>query len=120
MEHDSGGGLGTHLADKRGRSGRKDRAVRQEIRISPKALSKRNVRHLRQMASGAAHVNAMWLFPLELLMTLRRGKLLRFVSLTPPGGFLLASIMRSNPKTPNRTEPKRECIKNLLPVVNSP
>ena len=55
--HDSGEGLGTHLADRRGRSGRKDRAVRPEIRISSEALSKGIVRDFRQMATAAAEVN---------------------------------------------------------------
>jgi len=51
LEHDSGGGLGTDLADKRGRSGRKDRSICEETRIPSEALFKRNVRHLRQMAA---------------------------------------------------------------------
>ena len=46
MKHDSGGGLGTHLADKRGRSGREDRSICGEIRIPSEALSKGNLRYL--------------------------------------------------------------------------
>ena len=84
MEHDSRGGLGTHLADKRGRSGRKDRALRQEIRISAEALSKRKLRHLRQMAARIADVNSMW--PFLRSDDLGRGRFGKLGhSLTPPG-----------------------------------
>src|SRR5262249_61091353 len=56
LEHGSGRGLGTHLAERRGGPGKADRAVRQEIRISPEGLSKGNLRHLRQMVAGEEHL----------------------------------------------------------------
>src|SRR5262249_39614754 len=47
------------LADRRGRSRRKDRSICQEIRIPSAVLSTGIVRHLRQMAAAAADLNAM-------------------------------------------------------------
>src|SRR6516162_2584928 len=85
MEHDSGGGLATDLADKRGRSGRKDRAVRQEIRIPSEALSNRQLRHLRQMAALSSARKR------DVAISEKRRFWSReappgFVSLTTPGG----------------------------------
>ena len=60
MEHDSRRGLATDLADKRGRSTRKDRPICEEIRILSEALCKGNLRHLREIVAGAAHVNAIF------------------------------------------------------------
>ena len=54
-------GLGTRLAERRGGSKRKDRGICEEIRTPSEVLSKGIGRSLRQMATAAAHVNAMWL-----------------------------------------------------------
>src|SRR6516165_7373467 len=47
-------GLGTHLADKRERSKRKDRPICDEIRVPSEVLWQGNGRHIREMATAAS------------------------------------------------------------------
>src|SRR5215475_4037267 len=47
-------GLGTHLADKRERSKRKDRPICDEIRAPSEILWQGNGRHIREMAAAAS------------------------------------------------------------------
>src|SRR6516165_11752050 len=97
--HDLRRGIGTDLADRSGRSRTKDRPICEGTRIPSEVLSEGYVRHLRQMATGGAQ--RRFVRCSEPLMTLGRGKLLRFVSLTRPGasggnppGVILRRIAR--------------------------
>ena len=47
-------GLGTHLADKRERSKRKDRPICDEIRVPSEVLWQGNGRHIREIAAAAS------------------------------------------------------------------
>ena len=47
-------GLGTHLADKRERSKRKDRPICDEIRVPSEVLWQGNGRHIREMAAATS------------------------------------------------------------------
>src|SRR5262249_45274731 len=48
-------GLGTHLADKRERSKRKDRPICDEIRVASEVLWQGNGCHIREMAAESWH-----------------------------------------------------------------